>query len=125
MARTFVRIVALVAGLQSIFFGAWALVAPENFYDTIATFPPYNEHFLHDVGAFQLGLGAVLLLALRFRDALYVALAGFGVAEVLHTVAHIVDSDLGGRTSNTVVLGIIAVAVIVAAVLETRSARSG
>lgn len=29
--------------------GVWAFAAPRSFYEVIATFPPYNVHFLHDV----------------------------------------------------------------------------
>jgi len=38
--------------------GLWA------FYSSIATYPPYSPHLVHDVGAFQIGLGACLALAL-------------------------------------------------------------
>ena len=54
------------AGLIFVALGLWALVSPSAFYDRIALFPPYNRHFLHDVGAFQIGLGMTLLLALRW-----------------------------------------------------------
>jgi hypothetical protein len=44
-------------------FGAWAFADPESFFDEVATFEPYNQHLIQDVGAFQIGLGAVLLIA--------------------------------------------------------------
>jgi hypothetical protein len=113
----FARGVAAVLGVITVAIGAWALLAPQSFYDTIATFPPYNRHFLHDVGAFQLGLGAALLLALRVRDGLVVALGGYAVGGLAHAVSHLVDRDLGGRpafdiTSLTVLaaLAILAIA---------------
>jgi hypothetical protein len=33
------------------------VVFPHSFYDNVATFEPYNRHFLHDIGAFTIGLG--------------------------------------------------------------------
>jgi multicomponent Na+:H+ antiporter subunit D len=52
------------------------MIAPTSFFEQAATFEPYNAHFIRDLGAFQIGLGAVLLLAAFSRDALLVALAG-------------------------------------------------
>ena len=77
-------------------FGVWALMAPASFYDSLATFEPYNRHFLQDIGAFQIGLGAVLLLATRTTDALTVALTGVGIGSAAHLVSHVVGLDLGG-----------------------------
>ena len=55
----------LVAGAALfLLIGAWALIDPASFYAHVATFPPYNRHFLHDVGAFNLGIGAALALGL-------------------------------------------------------------
>lgn len=33
------------------------MIAPRSSDLTVATFPPYNQHLLHDIGAFQIGLG--------------------------------------------------------------------
>lgn len=95
-------------------FGIWALADPRSFYDQLATYPPYNTHLFHDVGAFQAGIGSTLLLALFRRDALYVVLLGTSVGTVLHAVSHIVDRDLGGRSTDPLALSAIAVAVLVA-----------
>lgn len=94
----FPRTVALVGGVAFVGFGAWAMLHPRSFFDFLATFPPYNQHFVQDVGAFEIGLGVVLLLAgMAARpDALAVALLGVGVGAALHTVSHIVGNDLGG-----------------------------
>jgi hypothetical protein len=40
------------------------MIVPLNL--SVATYPPFNEHLLHDIGAFNLGLGATLLLALAW-----------------------------------------------------------
>ena len=31
----------------------WAMLAPESFYAAIATYPPFNRHFIHDIGALR------------------------------------------------------------------------
>jgi hypothetical protein len=99
-ARTgFPRAVAAVGGLVIGLLGVWALIAPRSFFDTVATFQPYNQHFLQDVGAFQVGLGAVLLLAAlaSYADGLALALLGVGIGSALHTASHVVGIDLGGN----------------------------
>jgi predicted anti-sigma-YlaC factor YlaD len=94
----FARVVAVIGGVFFLVGGLWAMVDPEGFYDTLATFEPYNEHFLQDIGAFQLGLGAVLLLAAVWPrlDALAVGLLGVGFGSAAHVVSHAVGHDLGG-----------------------------
>jgi hypothetical protein len=112
------RGVALAAGLVTFGLGLWALVAPASFYESIATFPPYNLHLLHDVGAFQLGLGATLLLALRSGDALGVALGGYTIGAVAHATAHFLDRELGGRPSDPLSLSVLALVVLAAVLLR-------
>ena len=89
--------------------GTWALVAPRSFYDVIATYPPYNRHLIHDVGAFLVGLGVAFLVGLKARRAITVALVANAVAAVLHEVSHVVDRDLGGKASDPWLLGVVAV----------------
>lgn len=85
-------------------FGLWAMVAPASFFEQVARFEPYNRHFVQDIGAFQLGIGAVLLLTvIRPRlDALSVGLIGGGVGEAAHAVSHIVGHDLGGKPASDI-----------------------
>ena len=85
------RIVALVAGLLTLGAGLWAFIGPRSFYDAVATFPPYNRHLIHDIGAFQIGLGATVLLGLRWRDTLLVVLTGYAAGAVVHAVSHIIE----------------------------------
>jgi hypothetical protein len=116
--------VALGLGLLTVGLGVWALVAPRSFFDAVALFPPYHEHFLHDVGAFQIGLGAGLLLALRWRDGLRVALGAYAIGGGLHTVAHIADRDLGGRATDVPILGALALLALVALLSRARELRA-
>ena len=98
------RIVATVGGVSFVGLGLWAMVAPQSFFDVVATFEPYNQHFLQDVGAFQIGLGAVLLLALRqpALSGLAVALLGVGIGNAAHTVSHVLGIDLGGKPATDI-----------------------
>ncbi|MEO6197669.1 MAG: hypothetical protein ABIP58_06105 [Dehalococcoidia bacterium] len=100
-------------GLLTFALGVWALLDTTSFYENIAEFPPYNEHLLHDIGAFQMGLGAALLFALVWRgDAILAVLGGAAVGATAHEFAHIVDEDMGGRTSDPWSLGLIAVILV-------------
>lgn len=77
------------------------MIQPQSFFEALAKFDPYNQHLIQDIGAFQIGLGAVLLLAVFYRppDVLVVALVGSGVGSVAHVVSHFIGRDLGGNPS--------------------------
>ncbi len=130
MKRTAVNLVVVGVGLFNLFLGMWAFVAPRSFFDIVATFPPFNQHLLHDVGAFQAALGVTLLIALWVRDALTVAILGNLVAATIHVVSHVIDSDLGGRATDPVGLAFVAAALVLALLLyrqrdEAMSMRDG
>lgn len=104
-------------------FGAWAMLAPRSFFERLAEFHPYNEHFIQDIGAFQLGLGAVLLVvALRPAiDALTAALLGTGVGAAAHAVSHVVGHDLGGKPASDIpMFSVVAVVLLAAGALRAR-----
>ena len=96
MVGKLARIAAGVSAAGWILTGVWAFFAPRSFYDTLATFPPYNLHFLHDIGAFSLGLGAVLVVVLTMPgwSALRAGLTGVAIGATAHFVSHVVDYDL-------------------------------
>lgn len=103
--------------------GIWAFLDPRAFYDAVATWPPFNKHFIHDLGAFQIGLGLTLLLALARADALFVALAGVGAGAVVHAAAHWIDRDLGGKASDPWLMTVLAAILIAGAVMRRRGKR--
>jgi uncharacterized membrane protein len=122
-ASSLPRAVAVLLGLQFVALGAWAMVEPRSFFDVVATFEPFNQHFLQDIGAFQLGLGAVLLLAgWRPRaDALVMALVGVGLGAALHAVSHLIGRDLGGKPETDIPsLAAMAAMLLVAGILRWR-----
>ena len=98
------RAVAVILGVAFVALGAWAMVDPRMFFTSLAAFEPYNQHFLQDIGAFQIGLGAVLLLAgvPARADALAVALGGVGIGSALHTVSHVIGRELGGTPESDI-----------------------
>ena len=120
------RAVAIIGGVGFVALGLWAMVAPRSFFDALATFEPYNRHFLQDIGAFQVGLGVVLLLASMpgRTDGLAVALVGVGVGAALHTVSHIVGRDLGGTPETDIpIFAALAVLLLAAGAVRWRHTR--
>ena len=117
-------IVLLLAGLFFLAPGIWAFAAPGSFYDQLAPFHPYNRHLIHDIGAFQIGIGAALLLALKWNDARFVALAGAAAGATVHFVSHIIDHSDGGKDSDVFVFGVVAAVLIATAALRWRGLRS-
>jgi hypothetical protein len=110
----------LAVGAAVTLFGAWPYLFPLSFFNNVATYEPYNEHFLHDAGAFLMGLGIALLAAAKWRDGLTVALVANAAAAVLHALGHIQDRNLGGRATDPWVLSLVAVAFVVPAVKRMR-----
>ncbi|MEV0288515.1 hypothetical protein AB0H36_30725 [Kribbella sp. NPDC050820] len=86
--------------------GVWAFGWPRSFYDNVATYPPYNLHFVHNIGAFQLGIAAALAGALVWGDALTVALLGGAVGCGFHAISDFLDDDLGGSAGAPWVLAV-------------------
>lgn len=73
---TWLTVVVLVGVAPFLVGGVWAFLWPHSFYESVATFPPFNLHLFHDVGAFQLGIAAAMIGGLIWRDALAVGLFG-------------------------------------------------
>ncbi len=119
--RSFVIAVTLLAAVFMVTAGAWALLAPGAFADA-AGFARHT-HFVHDAGAFQLGIGVTLLLAVAWRDGLALVLAGLLVANSIHTINHAVDLDLGGHGWDS--WGLAALSLVTAVALVVRLRQLG
>lgn len=100
--------------------GLWAFVSPHSFYEVVATYPPFNEHLFHDLGAFQIGLGVTAAVALVSGNGLTVALAGVSSGAVLHSVAHFLDRDHGGRSTDPWALGLLALLLVTATLVHLK-----
>ena len=115
--KTVLTILTVLGAVFYLFAGIWPLVDSRSFFDQLATFEPYNAHFLHDIGAFQVGIGATLAAAVWKRhDAIFAALAGAGIGTAVHAGAHIADRDAGGKDSDVFVFGILAALLLAGAV---------
>ena len=114
------RVIIAVAALILIASGLFAMLAPETFFNLVALYPPYNRHFIHDIGAFLLGLGGGLAFALTLTDALLVALAANAVGAVAHFISHVVDRELGGLPTDPVTMGVFALVLVSLAVWRAR-----
>lgn len=117
------KVIAGIGAAALLAFGLWAFFDPRAFYKGVATWPPFNKHFIHDIGAFQIGLGLTLLLALVRGDALFVALAGVGGGAAVHAAAHWIDRDLGGKSTDPWVMTVLAVLLVAGAVLRHKGRR--
>lgn len=124
MGRWLPRAIAAAGGIGFVGFGAWAMVSPGSFFEALARFEPYNQHFLQDIGAFQIGLGAVLLLAVAVprADILAAALLGTGLGAALHVVSHVIGMELGGAPAIDIpVFGALAALLLIAGAVRWRS----
>ena len=127
MGQWLPKTIAVAGGIGLVGFGAWAMVSPSTFFEALARFEPYNQHFLQDIGALQVGFGAVLLLAVAMprADFLAGALLGTGVGAALHVVSHAIGMDLGGNPAIDIpVFGALAVLLLIAGAVRWRSPTS-
>jgi hypothetical protein len=126
--RSFAKIVAGLAAAFYLVFGIWAFFAPRSFGENIATFAPYNEHLIHDLGAFQIGIGVAALAGLLTANALAAVLAGVAAGSIIHGISHMIDHGLGGRAIDpwaTGLIGLVTLAAAIAAVAAGRVKRPG
>jgi hypothetical protein len=103
--------------------GVWAMIWPQSFFERVATYPPYNLHLIHDLGAFQLGIAAALVAGIASRSALAVSMWAGAVAATAHAIFHWLDRDLGGRTSDAPSLTLVAALLVAGLIAAERAAR--
>jgi hypothetical protein len=94
--RTVVRIALGILALVGIQVGLWAAFAPRSFYDDfpgsgrvwVAVDGPYNEHLVRDVGALNLALAVVAIVA--FVTLSRTAVLAAGGAWLAYSLPHFV-----------------------------------
>lgn len=118
--HAFITAVTVLAAAMMVTLGAWCRFAPASFAQWANW--PNHEHFLHDAGVFQIGIGLMMLAALWWRDVLAVVLAGFVVTNVLHSINHALDQG-GGHPSDAWSLLAASAIAAVALVVRIRSLR--
>ena len=108
-----------VLGLYLVAIALFGVIAPGTFYEELGRFGPRNDHYIHDVAAFQGAVGLLLLMAVRRPSwrvpALTVAALQFG----LHAISHATDlSDADPRWVGVVELvGLVLTSAVLAALL--------
>ena len=114
MPHIALRPLVLLAGGYHLILGFLLAVTPRGFYDAVAGYPPYNEHFLRDIATFYLALGAVLLVSAARRNWQVPLLAFALVHYALHVINHVLDigdTDPGWQGPlNVVSLAVVGVA---------------
>ncbi|ADD45430.1 hypothetical protein [Stackebrandtia nassauensis] len=112
----------LVLGSVSILTtGVWCRIDPAGFAEF--TNWPEHEHFLHDAGVFQMGIGLMMAAAIWWRDAVAVVLGGFVFTNTFHAYNHYVDMDSGGNPSDWWNLALVSAIVAVGLVFRLRTLR--
>lgn len=119
-----------LSGALYTFTGLALLFAPEWFFNSIGHFPPFNRHFMGDIGAFTLPLGLGLLLAARApqRHRLFIGVVALG--SFLHLANHLYDDVLANAWAlehflvETLPLALVAVALGWAATDQQRMRRA-
>lgn len=114
----FVKAVLVATGAFMLTFGTWCRISPRSFRRVVNL--PYSRHFIHDTGAFQVGIGTTLILAAGWTDAAAVTLAGFGVGNTVHAWNHISDHGKGGHGLDAWVLGGISLLTLAALMVRMR-----
>ncbi len=127
----FTQVLVGLAGILYLLTGLALLVAPAWFFATIGPYPPFNRHYMGDLGAFLLPLGAGLLLAARdpskHKLLVRIAVAGSGLHALNHTYDAVFDrAPLGHWLVDTLPLLIFGVLLLLAERRATaRTADSG
>ncbi len=115
--------VLLAAGASQLIVDVWAFVAPGSFYDTLATFPPQNDHFLKDIGSWNVGLGLAAVIASRTPSWQRGMLAVLTLQSALHAVSHAIDAGAAQPESKGVatLVALVAGTLVLGAVLARES----
>lgn len=78
-------------GAYHLIIGAAMALAPRRFFDDIAAYGAYNDHYIRDVATFYVALGAVLVVAAA-RTSWQIPLLVFALVQYgLHVVNHLID----------------------------------
>jgi hypothetical protein len=88
----FIDVTLVMYGVYSVALGAFMMVAPGVFFDTLGAFGARNDHYIFDNASFELPLGLLLLAALRWSTWRVPALAFATAHWALHALSHILDT---------------------------------
>ena len=89
------RAIILAGGIFYVLVGLSLLLIPTWFFYTIGNFPPFNRHYMGDLGSFSLPIGAGLIIAFRNPIRHFGILNVVIAANLLHAINHIYDAMVG------------------------------
>ena len=91
MHRLALRPLLALLGVYHLLLGVAMVGAPRTFFDDVATYGAFNDHYIRDVASFYLALGAVMLVAVA-RTSWQVPLLAFATLQyALHVLNHLWD----------------------------------
>lgn len=93
------RVILALAAVEHIVPSLLLLFAPTWFFENVGNFPPFNRHYMGDAGAFLLGLGLILVFALRHPARHRGAIAAVAIANLVHLGNHLYDDYLANAWS--------------------------
>ena len=91
MHRIALRPLLALLGVYHLLLGAAMVVAPRTFFDDVATYGAFNDHYIRDVASFYLALGAVMLVAVAKTSWQTPLLAFATLQYALHVLNHLWD----------------------------------
>lgn len=120
------RLTLLATAVYHIVIGLLALVDPGTFFEQIGRYGVENDHYVGDVGSFQLAAGIALAVAAG-RPSWRVPVLGFlAVWYALHALNHAFDTDEARSDERGIVdTLLLAGGALFAAYLARASARLG
>ena len=83
--------ITFITGLYYTFIGLALLFAPEWFFAHIGPFPPFNRHYMGDLGTFILPMGIGLLLVAKNPAGHRLFLGMVAAANLGHALNHLYD----------------------------------
>ena len=132
---TWLRLGISLLAFSALSVGVWALVAPRSFHDDfpaagrgwVSAFGAYNEHLVRDVGALNLALGVLLVLAgiLLERWLVRAALVAWLVYALPHLAFHATELDALPLLDNLLNLISLGLAVVLPSVLLLATRGAG
>ncbi len=120
--RQWLRAGLLVLAAAAAVVGVWALLAPQSFFDDfpgggrtwVSALPPYNEHFIRDVGGLNLGMALALTWAAVTLErhlvlATLVAALAYALPHFIFHAANLGNLPTGDKIGQTVALALVLV----------------
>jgi hypothetical protein len=105
--RVLIRLALSIIGAGHLAVFGLAFFAPAWFFATVAPFPPYNAHFLADIGVFNAPLGVGLLIAAMAPERYRLMVGLAAGANLLHAGSHLRDTHLHRPPYMTLATGLI------------------